>query len=395
MPKSREIPPQREYEVVLQCGRSILQEHHMTAVQLRRVEKTFGGRKVLDGLELEIPSGGYMVLLGPSGCGKTTTLRLIAGLELPDSGGVEFDGCSVLAREPRHRDVSMVFQQDGLYPHLTVQQSLVFGLERSLGKSELQSRVAQAAEIVGIESLLSRYPDTLSGGELRRGVIAKAIVRRSSVRLLDEPLSALDAPVRYALQQDILRWHRTFPGTTIHVTHDGREAMRMADTIAVLDQGKIAQAGEPRGLYERPGSLAVAKSIGTPPMNLFLATVDRQTLTFPEARLIGRLRANTDLEESVWVGARPEAIRILPEKASTSDAAGISFRGIVQDCRVVESQFHLQVALSEGSDLVNVIISSGGPNRLPHVGSEVECEVFEEDLHLFRRSDGQRIDLGN
>lgn len=366
----------------------------MTTVQLRRVEKTFGGRKILDGLELDVPAGGYMVLLGPSGCGKTTTLRLIAGLELPDSGGVEFDGCSVLSREPRHRDVSMVFQQDGLYPHLTIQQSLVFGLERTVGKSELRSRVAEATEMVGIESLLSRYPDTLSGGELRRVVIAKAIVRRSSLRLLDEPLSALDAPVRFALQQDILRWHRTFPGTTIHVTHDGREAMRMADTIAVLDQGRIAQSGEPQKLYERPESLAVAKAIGTPPMNLFSAFVDGNTLTFSEAALVSRLPACKDPGESLWIGARPEGIRVLSERASASDARGISFHGIVRDCRMVESQFHLQVALSEGSTLVNVIVSRTEEIRLPNVGRRVECEVPEKDLHLFRRSNGQRLAWG-
>ena len=245
----------------------------MTHVQLKKIFQRFAGHSVLDGLDLSVESGEYVVLVGPSGCGKTTTLRVIAGLHTPDQGEVFFDGKCVNRVAPRNRDVAMVFQNDGLYPHLTVGESIRFALKGKLSPGEIRSRWIQAVALTQIEAILDRFPSRLSGGELRRAAIAKSIARRTSIRLLDEPLSALDAPVRYGLQDDILRWHKTVPGTSIHVTHDGQEALRMADRIAVMEAGSIVQFATPQEVYAHPRTVSVSQAFGSPPINLIRSAV--------------------------------------------------------------------------------------------------------------------------
>lgn len=243
----------------------------MSSVALREVFVNRGGRPILRGLDFSIPDrffNPYVVLLGASGCGKTTTLRLIAGLDRPDSGTILIDGKDVGKVPPRRRDVAMVFQADAMYPHLSVAASIAMSAKAG-AMSDRNERVGQAIKLTRLESLIDRHPDRLSGGELRRAAIAKAIARGAGIRLLDEPLSALDGSVRYQLAGDLRRWHDNDPGTTIHVTHDGEEAMRLADLIAVMHDGRIEQIGTPSELYERPTSIVVASSLGHPPINFF------------------------------------------------------------------------------------------------------------------------------
>lgn len=261
----------------------------MSSVALREVFVDRGGRPILRGLNFRIPDGftnPYVVLLGASGCGKTTTLRLIAGLDRPDSGTVLIDDRDVARIPPRGRDVSMVFQADAMYPHLSVAASIALSAKAGAA-TDVDARIKRAIELTRLESIADRYPDRLSGGELRRAAIAKAIARGAGVRLLDEPLSALDGGVRYELAGDLRRWHDADPGTTIHVTHDGEEAMRLADVIAIMHDGRIEQIGTPSELYQRPISIAVASSLGHPPVNLIAGVdgFDGQTIAVRPRRL--------------------------------------------------------------------------------------------------------------
>lgn len=283
-------------------------------VRLHQIGLKRAGQTVLDGLDLTTRENEYVVILGPSGCGKTTTLRIIAGLMRPDQGEVYFDGAPVTTVPPRRRSVAMVFQHDGLYPHLTIARSIRLGSSGRVTDSEVQARIDQAGELTRITGLLDRYPDQLSGGELRRAAVAKAIVRRSRVRLLDEPLAALDTSARYSLQDDLLHWHRTVPGTTIHVTHDGFEAMRMADRIAILDHGRITQFDSPASVYRAPASIAVARSIGSPPINLIPARVEQRTLVSRDRRVrvqVGRDTSDDGHDRDVYIGIRPESFRVI------------------------------------------------------------------------------------
>lgn len=272
----------------------------MSPVALREVCVQRGGRAILRGLDFTIPSelsNPYVVLLGASGCGKTTTLRLIAGLDRPDSGTVLIDGREVSRVPARRRDVSMVFQSDAMYPHINVAASIA--LSARAGPAEgRDERMKKAVELTRLASIADRYPDRLSGGELRRAAIAKSIARGAGVRLLDEPLSALDGGVRHELAADLRRWHDADPGTTIHVTHDGDEAMRLADVIAVMHDGRIEQIGSPDEIYKRPISVVAASSLGHPPINL----IDR------DSQIIGR----DNVFAGQTIGVRPQQLHWTP-----------------------------------------------------------------------------------
>jgi len=258
----------------------------MSDVQLCEIRKSHAGRPILGsvdgGFNLDIPSGQYTVLLGPSGCGKTTLLNVIAGLDGSDSGTVLIHGNCVDKLPPRKRNLSYVFQRDSLYPHLTVAESIRLGL-KGLSASEIEGRVKAACQLAGIASLVDRHPEHLSGGELRRAAIAKSISSCATVRLLDEPLSALDASVRHEIQNALLDWHHQHPGTTIHVTHDGHEAMRIADRIAVLGErlapdgsslgSEVVQYATPAEIYDAPANKTVALSLGLPPISFLTASV--------------------------------------------------------------------------------------------------------------------------
>jgi ABC-type sugar transport system ATPase subunit len=350
----------------------------MSAVELRKIHQFFGPTHILSGLSLRVESGDYVVLLGKSGCGKTTLLRLVAGLTGPTSGSILIGEQSVEGVAPRHRDVSMVFQGDTLYPHLTVRQSIAFGLRNRISGPEMAKRIEQAAELAGAEELLDRYPDGLSGGELRRGAIAKSIARRAAVRLMDEPLSALDAPVRHALQDDLLRWHSTFEGTTIHVTHDGQEAMRMADKIAVLEEGRIVQFAKPREIYQQPETTSVARAVGWPPMNF----LSRETLF--EDSVLTNFHWDGDMD--VEVGVRAEAFSVLDPSVDLGDWRGLVVSGEVTRVTWIDGRCHVRVDL--GAAVIEAALSQGCAFE---TGQSCRLGASSDQLHLFDVSTHQRI----
>jgi len=246
----------------------------MADLKITSLHKHYGGVQAVRGIDLEVASGEFTVLVGPSGCGKSTLLRTIAGLETPDGGTIEIGGKVVNYVRPRDRDIAMVFQNYALYPYMNVFENIAFGLRaRKTPAAEIESRVRRAADMLGITPLLERLPRQLSGGQRQRVAIGRAIVRNARLFLFDEPLSNLDAQLRDEMRSEIKRLHQELGTTMIYVTHDQIEAMTLADRIVLLRDGKIEQAGSPLDLYERPATRFVAGFLGSPQMNFIPAQV--------------------------------------------------------------------------------------------------------------------------
>jgi multiple sugar transport system ATP-binding protein len=241
----------------------------MSALAVAGITKRFAAATILDGISLDVAAGEFMVLLGPSGCGKSTLLNVIAGLESAESGQIAIGGEDVTAREPRDRNIAMVFQSYALYPSMSVRRNMGFGLRmRSMKRDEADRLVEDAARLLQIESLLERRPAQLSGGQRQRVAIGRAIVRQPAVFLFDEPLSNLDAKLRAEMRIELKELHRRLGATIVYVTHDQVEAMTLATRIAVMNRGVIEQIGAPQDIYDRPATLFVAGFTGAPPMNL-------------------------------------------------------------------------------------------------------------------------------
>ena len=246
----------------------------MARVILKDVVKRFGGVTAVDRLSIDIEDREFAVLVGSSGCGKTTALRMIAGLESVTSGDIYIGDTRVNDLEPKDRDIAMVFQSYALYPHMTVRDNMGFGLKiREFSKQEIDERVLEAADILGIRDLLDRKPKELSGGQRQRVAVGRAIVRKPKVFLFDEPLSNLDAKLRVAMRAEISKLHRRLGATIIYVTHDQVEAMTMADRIFIMSKGVLQQSGAPMAVYSRPVNRFVAGFIGSPAMNFVDATL--------------------------------------------------------------------------------------------------------------------------
>lgn len=248
----------------------------MAEVMLTRVTKRFGKQTALADVTLAIPDGAFVVLLGPTGAGKTTTLRLIAGLETPDGGDIRIAGRSVVGDTPAQRDVAMVFQQYSLYPHMTVRENLAFPLRSPILRTPeevIARRIAEVAEVLHITHKLDNKATQLSGGEMQRVSIGRALVRDPQLFLMDEPLSSLDAKLRAELRIELKRIHASLGATLLYVTHDQIEAMTMATHVGVLDRGRLVQAGTPREIYENPVSLYVAGRLGLPRINALPASL--------------------------------------------------------------------------------------------------------------------------
>src|SRR6202521_2814582 len=248
----------------------------MAAVEIRGVKKFFGATQVVHGVDIKIADGEFVVLVGPSGCGKSTLLRMIAGLEQISAGEIFIGGRLVNRVAPKERDVAMVFQNYALYPHMTVQDNMAFSLRLAKADaSVLKERVDRAAQILGLGSLLDRYPRQLSGGQRQRVAMGRAIVRDPQVFLFDEPLSNLDAKLRVQMRTEIKELHQRLKTTSVYVTHDQVEAMTMADKIVVMRDGVVEQRGQPLELYDHPANLFVAGFIGSPAMNFLPGTLRR------------------------------------------------------------------------------------------------------------------------
>lgn len=241
----------------------------MASISINGLSKSYGSVSVLKSLSLDIPDGEFVALVGPSGCGKSTTLKILAGLETASSGQVYIGERDVTDTEPGKRDIAMVFQNYALYPHLTVEKNLSFGLRmRNTPPAEVETRVKRVAELLGISQLLQRYPRALSGGQRQRVALGRAIVREPKAFLMDEPLSNLDASLRGRMRTEITALHRRLRVTTVYVTHDQTEAMTMADRIVVLRDGVIQQVATPIEIFNRPANVFVASFMGSPGMNL-------------------------------------------------------------------------------------------------------------------------------
>jgi multiple sugar transport system ATP-binding protein len=285
----------------------------MASVDIRDVRKSFGDVEVLHGVSVPIADGQFVVLVGPSGCGKSTLLRLIAGLENITSGTIAIGGRVVNDVHPKERDIAMVFQNYALYPHMTVAQNMGFSLMlRGSSKTEITERVSSAADILGLDGLLNRYPRQLSGGQRQRVAMGRAIVRDPQVFLFDEPLSNLDAKLRVAMRTEIKELHQRLRTTTIYVTHDQIEAMTMADRIVVMHDGTVEQIGAPLELYDRPINRFVAGFIGSPAMNFIEGRIaaDASSVETPQGDRLAIGAVPIEAGHPVVYGIRPEHLEL-------------------------------------------------------------------------------------
>lgn len=288
---------------------------NMASLSLKAITKQFGDIMALSGVDLDVKDGEFCVLLGPSGCGKSTLLNIIAGLISQDEGSVLLDSQPVDRLSPRERDVAMVFQSYALYPHMTVFQNLSFGLRmRGVPKPEIHKRVLETARLLRIEDLMDRKPRELSGGQRQRVAMGRALVRQAKLFLLDEPLSNLDARLRFSVRLELKRLHRKFKGTILYVTHDQVEAMTLGDKVVVMRDGRVHQIDRPETIYARPADTFVATFIGSPEMNLYqgkLVSKDgRPHFQGSGFSLdLGDVQLNIE-EGEVELGFRPEDIEI-------------------------------------------------------------------------------------
>jgi multiple sugar transport system ATP-binding protein len=279
----------------------------MAGVQIRDVEKSFGATQVIRGINFEIDDGEFVVLVGPSGCGKSTLLRMIAGLEEITRGEIAIGGKVVNRMAPKERDIAMVFQSYALYPHKSVYDNMAFSLKlKKASPQEIETRVKRAAEFLGLNDLLHRYPKELSGGQRQRVAMGRAIVRDPQVFLFDEPLSNLDAKLRVQVRTEIKELHQRLKTTSVYVTHDQIEAMTMADKIVVMRDGKVEQIGGPLDLYDGPANLFVAGFIGSPAMNFMPGVLRAGEVEFADGSRLAAPTANGSDGRKVIFGVRPE-----------------------------------------------------------------------------------------
>ena len=367
----------------------------MAKVTLERVDKIYPGNvKAVDDFNLEIKDGEFVVLVGPSGCGKSTTLRMVAGLEEISGGIIKIGDRVVNDVPPKDRDIAMVFQNYALYPHMTVRENIGFGLKlRKFPKKEIESRVQEAARILGIGELLERRPKALSGGQRQRVAVGRAIVRKPAVFLFDEPLSNLDAKMRVQMRVEISRLHSQLGTTMIYVTHDQVEAMTMGQRIVVMKDGLIQQVADPISLYDGPANRFVAGFIGMPPINIFEGHLrgGQGNLTFEG---VGGLRLPVPdkykaalaayRDKPVTVGLRPEDIG----SAAAEQLAGAPrIRAVVEVVEPMGSESYIYFRLAD-----TTFISRVDAHRKFKVGDTSEPAVFIDKAHFFDPQTNRRID---
>ncbi|MBX2804969.1 MAG: sn-glycerol-3-phosphate ABC transporter ATP-binding protein UgpC [Hyphomicrobiales bacterium] len=355
----------------------------MASVTIGNVRKSFGAVEVIHGVNVGIGDGEFVILVGPSGCGKSTLLRMVAGLESITSGEIRIGDRVVNMVPPKERDIAMVFQNYALYPHMKVFDNMAFSLKlRGTDKGEVERRVNEAAEILGLLPLLDRYPRQLSGGQRQRVAMGRAIVRHPKVFLFDEPLSNLDAKLRVAMRTEIKALHQRVGGTTVYVTHDQIEAMTMADKIVVMQGGNVEQVGAPLELYDKPDNLFVAGFIGSPAMNFVRgkAQVNGTASIVTEQGEQIAVPALPGLENGrkVVLGIRPEHLRLSSQE-----------QGIPVDVVVTEpTGSEVLILAKHGADDVNAVFRE---RHQPLPGERLWLEPVVDNIHVFDAETGRAL----
>ena len=377
----------------------------MAEIKLEHITKRFGDVVAVDDVNLEIHDQEFVVFLGPSGCGKTTTLRAIAGLEYPDEGDIFIDGKRVNALSPADRDIAFVFQFYALYPHLTVFENIAFPLKAvKAPKSEIQERVNDVATILQIQTMLDRKPSHLSGGEMQRVALGRAMVRQPKAFLMDEPMSNLDAKLRVDMRTELKRLQHRLGTTTIFVTHDQVEAMSMADRIVIMHQGSLQQVGTPQEVYSQPQTVFIAQFMGSPSMNLINGKVQAPTALNPNSTEGGRPTLHL-IHTDVWIELSAEQISSFGQ--SPDLIFGVRPEHIIISNEPIEKGFTATVHLVEALGSVNIIDIFLGENPetgdlillkarthpafKPDVGQSVWFDFDAKQVHLFDRHTEQVI----
>jgi len=350
------------------------------ALRVVGLRKEFGGKRAVDGIDLEVAAGEYLCVLGPSGSGKSTLLRLIAGFDRPDAGEVHLGGTRVDALPPEARPVHTVFQGYALFPHLTVARNVAFGLEmRGVPAAEVRDRVEDALALVGLPGFGPRRPQGLSGGEQQRVALARALVNRPPLLLLDEPLAALDRKLRLRMQDELLRIQRDLGVAFLHVTHDQEEALRLADRIALMDGGRVLQAGDPGEVYRRPASAFAADFLGS----ANVLTAEWATVVWGSQRK-GSGVPPVGGGEGGWA-LRPEAIRLFPAAGAGAEAPDVEgvggalrMDGVVEGYTLLGGMEEVRVRCGDALLRIHRLAGRTG-GRLP-TGAAVVLELDPEDL---------------
>jgi sn-glycerol 3-phosphate transport system ATP-binding protein len=359
----------------------------MSDISIRKVGKSYGKTTIMEGVNLDIHDGEFVVILGPSGCGKSTLLRLIAGLEEITSGEIAIAGKVVNKLEPRERGCAMVFQNYALYPHMTVAENIGYALKVArVPKEERLSRVAATARSVGLSEFLDRKPGQLSGGQRQRVAMARAIIREPKVFLFDEPLSNLDAKLRVQMRHEVRKIHNQIKATSVFVTHDQHEGMTLADRLVVMNKGTIEQIGTPAEVYERPASLYVAGFIGSPAMNFLPGhlSLARRGVVLENGALVplGELPALVD-GYLVQIGIRPEHARLTAPGRGTLDLQVdlVEELGSARLCNAVFEDIPFGVLTEDKLDLAP--------------GSKIGVTIPTGHIHLFDAASGLRVETGS
>jgi sn-glycerol 3-phosphate transport system ATP-binding protein len=357
----------------------------MAHIAIRDVRKSYGKTPVVHGVDLDLPSGTFAVILGPSGCGKSTLLRMIAGLEEISSGEIAIGGRVVNLLEPRERGCAMVFQNYALYPHMTVAQNMGYALKvAGVPKAERLAKVREVAKLVGLEDFLDRKPAHLSGGQRQRVAMGRAIVREPEVFLFDEPLSNLDAKLRVQMRVEIRRLHRRLGATSVFVTHDQVEAMTLADMLIVMNKGVVEQIGRPAEIYNRPRTRFVGSFIGSPAMNFIEGRIVEPGLF----RFDGNKEVAIDpaagrnfVERSTALGIRPEAVELVPVDVPEALVATVDFIEELGAGRVVHTDI----------DGLSFAVATGAEAEYTP-GQPVGLRLPASQLHFFDLTSGLRLD---
>jgi sn-glycerol 3-phosphate transport system ATP-binding protein len=345
-------------------------------IRLDGITKSFGDTQALAGISIVARPGTFLVLLGPSGCGKSTLLRVVAGLEAPTSGRLLLEGRDVTGLPPAARGIAMVFQSYALFPHLSVAENIVFGLRaRHVAAAERQARLAAAAEMLGLTTLLARRPSQLSGGQQQRVALARAVVAEAPICLMDEPLSNLDAKLRAEMRREIRALQQRLGITMVYVTHDQAEAMSMADQVVLMRDGRVEQDATPAELYARPASVFAASFIGTPPMSLLRLVPGEHGAEVPGAPGIAVAPAS----------AAGQVLGLRPEEVTPTDGPGLPAR--VQAAEFLGAETVLAVVVGDGAEVMQLRVP--GHHALP-AGAPLRLKL-PPALHLFDPASGRRL----